>query len=101
MTLEAAPAWYRWIGEDLELRLRVQPRAQRDELADVQGGWLRVRVKAPPVEGKANLALRRFVADAFGVSQSQVEILAGDQSRGKRVLVRAPRRFPVPIARPV
>jgi uncharacterized protein (TIGR00251 family) len=94
------PAWYRWIGEDLEVRLRVQPRANRDEFSEVQGDWLRVRVKAPPVDGKANLALRRFVADAFGVPRSQVEILAGDQSRGKRVLIRAPRRFPLPIAYP-
>jgi uncharacterized protein len=98
--MDAASGWYRWVGEDLEVRLRVQPRAQRDEFSEVQGDWLRVRVKAPPVEGKANLALRRFVADAFGVPQSRVEILAGDQSRGKRLLIRAPRRFPLPIARP-
>lgn len=97
----AESGWYRWIGEDLEVRLRVQPRANRDEFCEVRGDWLRVRVKAPPVDGKANLALRRFVADAFGVPQSQVEILAGDQSRGKRVLIRAPRRFPIPIARPI
>jgi uncharacterized protein len=98
--MDATSGWYRWVGEDLEVRLRVQPRAQRDEFSEVQGDWLRVRVKAPPVEGKANLALRRFVADAFGVPQSRVEILAGDQSRGKRLLIRAPRRFPLPIARP-
>jgi hypothetical protein len=98
--MDAESGWYRWIGEDLEVRLRVQPRASRDEFSEVQGDWLRVRVKASPVEGKANLALRRFVADAFGVPQSRVEILAGDQSRGKRVLIRAPRRFPMPIARP-
>jgi uncharacterized protein (TIGR00251 family) len=96
-----APGWYRWVGNDLEVRLRVQPRAHRDEFCEAQGDWLRVRIKAPPVEGKANLALRRFIADAFGVPQSQVEILAGDQSRGKRVLIRAPRRFPMPIAHPV
>lgn len=82
----------------MEVRLRVQPRAPRDELAEVRADCLRVRIKAPPVEGKANLALRRFVAETFGVSQSQVEVLAGDQSRNKRVLVRAPRRSPVPIA---
>jgi uncharacterized protein len=96
----AAQCWYRWIGDDLEVRLRVQPRSSRDEILAVQGDALRVRIKAAPVEGKANLALRRFVADAFGVPQSRVELLAGDQSRGKRLLIRAPRRFPVPVDRP-
>ncbi len=100
MTGVAEPGWYRWVGADLEVRLRVQPRASRDELGEIQGDTLRVRIKAPPVEGKANLALRRFLADAFGVPQSRVELLAGDQSRGKRLLIRAPRRFPLPVVRP-
>jgi uncharacterized protein len=100
MAGDAAPAWYRWVGEDLELKIRVQPRAPRDALGEVQGDALRVRIKAPPVEGKANLALRRFLAEVFGVPQSRVELLAGDQSRGKRLLIRAPRRLPLPMDRP-
>lgn len=90
--------WYRWCGDDLEVRLRVQPRAARDGFVEEQGDCYRVRLQAPPVEGKANEALRRFLASAFGVSLSAVLLLSGEQSRHKRVLIRAPRRFPVPVA---
>lgn len=92
--------WYRWQGEDLELTLRVQPRASRDEFVEDLGDCYRVRVKAPPVEGKANQALCRFIAGAFGVPPSRVELIAGDQARLKRLRVRAPRRFPLSIERP-
>ena len=70
-------SWYRWDGEDLELRVRVQPRAPKDAFVepDPSGDYYRIRLKAPPVEGKANQALRRFIADAFDVTLSQVEIL--------------------------
>lgn len=92
--------WYRWIGADLEIRVRVQPRAPRDEWCEALADALKVRIKAPPVEGKANAALKRFVAESFGVSQSKVELVAGDQSRGKRLLIREPRRFPLPVDPP-
>ena len=96
----ATPTWYRWLGDDLELRLRVQPRGPRDEFVEAQPDHYRVRIKAPPVDGKANAALRRFLADAFGVSTSQVELIAGEASRHKRILIRSPRRFPVTLHRP-
>ncbi len=96
----ATPGWYRWKGDDLEIRLRVQPRGARDEFIEAQPDHYRVRIKAPPVDGKANSALRRFLADAFGVSLSQVELIGGETSRHKCLLIRAPRRFPVPVHRP-
>jgi len=68
--------------------VRVQPRARRDEVAGLQAGCLRVRLQAPPVEGKANKALVRFLAQVLGVSRSQVELVSGERSRTKRVLVR-------------
>ncbi|WP_295453950.1 DUF167 domain-containing protein [uncultured Thiodictyon sp.] len=95
------PQWYRWCGEDLEVTLRVQPRASQNCFVEEQGGSYRVRIQAAPVDGKANDGLRRFVADAFGVPQSRVELLSGEQSRLKRLLIRSPRRFPVPIEPPV
>jgi hypothetical protein len=98
--LETGGRWYRWVGDDLELRLRVQPRGRRDEFVEDQGEHYRVRVQAPPVEGKANGALRRFLAESFGVPLSQVELLGGAQSRAKRLLIRAPRRLPLPMPRP-
>ena len=92
--------WYRWVGDDLELRLRIQPRGRRDELVEAQGDHYRVRVQGPPVEGKANRALCRFLAQSFGIPLAQVELLGGAQSRHKRVLIRAPRSFPLPMPRP-
>ena len=95
-------SWYRWDGEDLELRVRVQPRAPKDAFVepDPSGEYYRVRLKAPPVEGKANQALRRFIADAFDVTLSQVEILSGEQARYKRLRIRHPRTLPLPVGTP-
>jgi hypothetical protein len=98
--LETGANWYRWLGDDLELRLRVQPRGRRDEFVEAQGDQFRVRIQAPPVDGKANGALCRFLAESFGVSLAQVELLGGAQSRSKRVLIHAPRRLPLPVPRP-
>jgi len=92
--------WYRWSGEDLEVTLRVQPRAPKDVFVEDLGDSYRVRIQAPPVDGKANEALRRFLAEAFGVPLSRVLLCSGEQSRHKRLLIRSPRRFPVPIAPP-
>jgi uncharacterized protein (TIGR00251 family) len=95
----ASGDWYRWDGEDLLLCLRVQPRAKRDELAEPQAEQLKVRITAPPVEGKANAHLRRFLAEVFGVPASRVELLAGEQARVKRLRIRAPTRLPPIIHR--
>ncbi|QIK36895.1 DUF167 domain-containing protein [Caldichromatium japonicum] len=89
-------SWYRWEGEDLELRVRVQPRAPRDafDTPDPSGAYYWVRLKAPPVEGKGNKALQRFIADAFGVPLSQVSLLSGDRARYKRLRIQRPRQIP-------
>ena len=68
-------------------RVRVLPRSRRDEVAGSHGDALKVRLTAPPVRGKANRALREFLADQLGVSTSDVEILTGHTSRQKRVRV--------------
>ncbi|MBK1724383.1 DUF167 domain-containing protein [Thiocystis violacea] len=94
-------SWYRWSGTDLELSVRVQPRAPKDawQGPDPGGEHYRVRIKAPPVDGKGNEALRRFVADAFGVAPSKVEILGGEHARYKRLRIQDPRAFPIPVGR--
>lgn len=89
--------WYRWNGEDLELALRVKPRAPKDAFVGPEGDYYRVAIKAPPVEGKGNLALRRFIADAFGVPLSKVTLVGGEQARYKRLRIQAPRTFPIPL----
>lgn len=69
-------------------QVRVQPRSRCDQIAGVHGDALRIRLTAPPVEGKANLALCRFLARRLGISISAVEILTGHTSRQKQVRVK-------------
>lgn len=88
--MAAAKAAGRRDGADLVLELRIQPRASRSEFAGTFGDRLRVRLQAPPVDGRANAALVEFIAEAFGVPRSRVEIERGLTGRDKRVRIRSP-----------
>lgn len=87
-------AWYRWQGDDLLLTLRIQPRASRDEIAGPYGDSLKVRITAPPVDGKANAYLLRYLAGIFDVPLASVELLSGETGRDKRVKISRPQRLP-------
>ncbi|WP_341708160.1 DUF167 family protein [Halopseudomonas sp.] len=87
-------AFYHWHGEDLVLDCHLQPGAKRAEFAGQHGERLKIRISAPPVDGKANYALIRFLADAFAVSRQHVSLLSGQTSRQKRMLVRQPQQLP-------
>jgi uncharacterized protein (TIGR00251 family) len=69
------------------VHLWVQPRAARDGVVGIQGDAVKVRLTAPPVEGKANQALVRFLAKQLGVPRNAVELTAGAGSRRKTVQV--------------
>lgn len=71
----------------IRLAVQVQPRASANELAGRHGDALKVRLQAPPVEGAANEALIRFLAERLGVPRAAVRIVAGPASRRKTVLV--------------
>lgn len=83
-----------WRGDDLLLTLHIQPGARESAFAGIHGDALKIRVKAAPVDGQANRELCRFVAGAFGVAASQVELLGGESSRHKRVCVHNPQYVP-------
>ena len=68
--------------------VRVQPRASRNAVEGEWQGALKVRLTAPPVDGKANAALCVFLAEQLNIPRSAVRILAGERSRTKRVEVR-------------
>lgn len=87
-------AGYVWNDADLILRVRVQPRASRDEWVGLQEDRFRIRITAPPVDGQANAHLRAFLADLFGVAKSQVTLLDGETGRDKRWRIAAPKRWP-------
>ena len=76
------------------LRLRVQPRARTDALDEPVGDALRVRLRAPPVDGKANAALVAFLADIFGVPRKQVVLVSGAHARIKSLRIDSPQRLP-------
>lgn len=71
----------------VRLSLQVQPRASRTELVGLHGTRLRVRLAAPPVDGAANEALIRFLAEILQVGRGAVTITAGLSSRQKTVEV--------------
>jgi uncharacterized protein len=73
------------------LDLHVQPGAARTEFAGEHDGRLKLRLAAPPVDGKANAALVAFLAEYYGVPKRNVRIVAGTSSRRKRVFIEGAR----------
>ncbi len=69
------------------LSVRVVPRAAKEGVAGHEGGVLRIRLNAPPVEGRANEALARFLSKALGVPRASVTLVAGEKGRSKIVRI--------------
>jgi uncharacterized protein (TIGR00251 family) len=86
--------WRREERAALVLTLHVQPAAKRTEVSGAHGDALKVKLAAPPVDGKANAELLRFLAEAFGVPLRNVTLLRGETSRAKVVRIEAPSRRP-------
>mgnify|MGYP001366368993 len=68
-------------------RIRVVPRASRSEMAGIQGDALKLRITAPPAEGKANEACIALLAELLGMKRTQVAIISGHASRTKTIAV--------------
>lgn len=86
--------WLRRDGPDLVLQVQIQPRASSDAIAGVLGDRLKIRLTAPPVEGKANEHLIAWLARLFGVPKSQVILERGAGSKHKQVRIRSPKKLP-------
>jgi uncharacterized protein (TIGR00251 family) len=70
------------------LAVRVTPRARKNEISEIMSdGTVKIRVTAPPVDGKANEALIEFLADVLDVSPKKIEIVAGATGRNKLVSI--------------
>lgn len=87
-------SWYSWQGEDLILRCHLQPKASRNEISGLHGDSVKIRIAAPPIEGRANAALVKFLAKTFGVAKRDVSIISGELGREKRVRIHAPATLP-------
>lgn len=74
-------------GDKVLLCLHVQPKAAKNRIVGLHDGCLKITVTAPPVEGKANKAVVRFLAGILGVAPRDVEVSSGGQSRKKQVVV--------------
>jgi uncharacterized protein (TIGR00251 family) len=84
------PSWLKEAPDHLILSLHVQPGAKRTGVVGTHGDALKIRLAAPPVDGRANEELIAFLAREFGVPKRQVELVSGATGRNKRVIVHAP-----------
>lgn len=85
--MSASSAWLRVAGDDVVLTLHIQPGAKRTEVAGTHGEALKIRLGAPPVDGKANDCLIAFLAERLHVPKGRVILEAGMTSRSKRVRI--------------
>lgn len=74
-------------GKGVTLRLHIQPGAKKTEVVGPHGAALKIRLAAPPVDGKANACLMEFLAGRLGVAKSSVSLVSGESARAKRVRI--------------
>lgn len=91
-------SWCRQDATGLRIAVRVQPRAGADRVCGVQGGRLKIRIAAAPVDEAANERLRRFIARLFGVPQASVSLLQGARSRDKLLGIAGANQLPPALA---
>ena len=77
--------WLLPANDGCVITIKATPRARKSEISGADPDWLRVRLQAPPVDGKANAELTALFAKTFGIPKRSVVILTGDTSRLKRV----------------
>jgi uncharacterized protein len=82
-----APAFLRETAAGTQLAVKLQPRASRNEIGDPLGDELKIKVTAPPVDAAANQALIELLADLLDCSRGRVELLRGQTSRHKTLLL--------------
>lgn len=86
-------------GDDILLTLRAQPGAQANAIR-IEGGQLKVKIKAPPVDGKANKQLIRFLAKTFQVPPTTVTVEHGANARQKVLRIKGPVTLPAILEEP-
>jgi len=90
-------AHYSWQGEDLLLHCQFQPKAASDEIVGLLGERLKIRITAPPVDGKANAHIIKWFSKLFKVPKSDIEIVRGELGREKTLRIKAPRSLPLEL----
>lgn len=90
--------WYRWDGDELVLQLKLQPGARSDEFAGLHADRLKVKLRAPAREGRANAALLAFLATTFATHRAQVRLEQGLLDAYKRVRIAGVSRIPAGLS---
>jgi len=85
---------FQWQGKDLLLFCHLQPNASKSEFAGLHGDRLKIRIKAPPVGGKANAAVIEFLSEAFATTKNQINIEQGELGRQKNIRIGSPKAIP-------
>lgn len=93
--------FYHWetSNEDkfLHLFLRVQPKASKDEFSEILDDRIKLRITAPPVDGKANKYLIKFLSKIFKVPKTNIIIKTGETGRNKHLIIQNPQQLPEQI----
>lgn len=84
-------------GEDLRLRIFLQPKAAKDQIVGLHDDELKISITAPPVDGQANAHLLKFLSKLFKVPKSSIVLEKGELNRHKQVLIPRPKRIPPQI----
>ena len=85
-------------ADGLVLRLYIQPKASRDSIIGLHGDEIKVAITAPPIDGKANAHLVKYLAKQFRVAKSQVVVEKGELGRHKQVKIIDPQQIPTEVA---
>lgn len=73
--------------EGVQFKIKVQPRSAKNEIKGLHGDAVKIKLTAPPVDGEANLACVRYLADMLGISQGRIRIVSGHTGRQKIISV--------------
>nr|WP_028768474.1 DUF167 family protein YggU [Shewanella fidelis] len=82
---------------NLLLQLYIQPKASRDQIVGLHGEEIKIAITAPPVDGKANAHLTKYLSKSFKVPKGDIEILKGQMGRHKQVRIIAPKLIPAEV----
>ncbi len=93
--------YWRLREEGIELRCHVQPGSKAEGFAGLYGDALKIRLRAPAIDGRANVACQNFLAEAFAVQRADVILLQGAASRLKRWWIKKVPRWPEDLPGPV
>lgn len=87
-------SFFSWQDDNLHLRVHIQPKSSSNTVMGPYNGALKIRITAPPVDGKANKLLLKFLAGEFDVPASHISIIRGLSGRDKQLCICAPATIP-------